>query len=369
MKVALVCDWLTNFAGSEQVLLALWETYPHAPIFTGLYHPKKVPQFQEAKIYPSFLQKIPGAKNHHQIMFPLMPLAFENFDFSEFEVVISSSHNCAKGIITKPSTLHICYCHTPIRYLWSHHHEYLKESPFNFLVKRAIPYLSHYLRVWDFLAAQRVDLFVANSENTRRRIKKYYQKEAVVIYPPVNTAAFKISPKISDYYLVVGRLVPYKRVDIIVQAFNDLKLPLKICGEGPEDKRLRRMARSNIEFLGRLPDNQLKKLYSQAKAFIFAAEEDFGIVPLEAMASGRPVIAYQAGGALESVVEGITGIFFKEQTPQCLVHTIRKFNPQKYDPFRIRQHALKFDVSVFKKQIKQLVEKSYQEHLKAYAQK
>ncbi len=363
MKIAIVCDWLTNFAGSEQVVKALHELYPEAPIYTSVYNPAKMPEFKDAKIITSFIQKIPKSKTRHQAMFPLMPLAFEQFDFSGFDVVISSSHSCAKGIITKPQTLHICYCHTPTRYLWSNYHEYKKESNFNFLINKTIPSLTNYLRMWDILASDRVDKFIANSHFTARRIKKYYNKDSEVIYPPCDTGNFKPSTKIENYFLTVSRLIPYKRIDIIVKAFNDLKLPLKIVGRGPEFKKLKKIAKLNIEFLDEFTNENLREVYSRARAFVFAAEEDFGIVPLEAMAAGRPVIAYKSGGALESVIEGITGTFFEKQTTQCLSDTVKKFRAENYNPKVIRQHALTFDKAIFKRKIKDFVEKSYNEYI------
>lgn len=366
MKVAIVQEWLTNLAGSERVTLALHEVFPSAPIFTSLFNPKNLPShFQDLEIKTSFLQKIPLAVKYHQALFPLMPYVFESFDFSDYDVVISSNHSCDKGIITGPKTLHICYCNTPTRYLWSHYHEYLRDSHFNCLVNKFVPYLTHRLRIWDRVAAERVDKFIANSSYVAARIKKYYKKEATVIYPPVDTSFYQPSERIEGYYLVVGRLIPYKKVDIVVEAFNDLGLPLKIIGTGPEYKKLKKMAASNIEFLGYLPDEETKKYYASALAFIAPQEEDFGLTPLEAMAAGRPVVAYYKGGLKETVLEGITGTFFKEQTPQCLIDTIKKFQPTRYNSKIIRQHALNFDTAVFKRKIKEFVEKSFREYQKS----
>jgi glycosyltransferase involved in cell wall biosynthesis len=360
MKIAIVQEWLTNLGGSERVTLSLHELFPEAPIFTSLYYPEKLPEsFKDLDIRTSFLQRIPLVKKKHQATFPLMPLAFESFDFSGYDIVISSNHSCAKGIITGPETFHICYCCTPTRYLWSNYHEYLRESNFNFLVNKTIPKLTNKLRLWDRVAAERVDQFVGISNYVAKRIKKYYKKNALVIYPPVDTSFYQPVDKIDNFYLVVGRLIPYKRVDIVVEAFNDLGFPLKIIGTGPEYKKLKQIAKSNIEFLSDLSDEEIKDYYSKCLAFIAPQEEDFGITPIEAMASGRPVIAYNKGGLKETVVEGITGIFFNEQTPQCLIDTIKKFRPENYYTKAIRQHSLNFDDSVFKRNIKTLVEKIY----------
>jgi len=301
-------------------------------------------------------------------MFPqLRAIAFEQFDLSKYDVVISNGHAEAKGVITKPETLHICYCHTPIRYYWSNYHDYIRNPRYgvlNPLVKLGMPYLINYLRMWDSVAADRVDYFIANSKYVAKRIKKYYRRDATVIYPPVDTARFKPASKVKDYYFAAGRLIPYKQFDLIVEAFNDLGLPLKIAGSGPELKKLKKMAKPNVEILGYVSDEELEKLYAEAKVFIFPQEEDFGIAPVEAMACGRPVIAYGKGGALETVKKGVTGIFFKEQTPQCLINTIRKFDPDVFQPTKIRQHALNFDTKVFQRKIKNFVKEKYQEYQK-----
>jgi len=359
-KIAIVCDWLTNFAGAERCILALHELFPLAPIYTTIFSPKKMPEFAGADIRPSFLQNWPLAKKRWQIYLPLMPAAIESLDLRGFDVIISTSHAVAKGIITKPEQLHICYCFTPMRYAWVDQNAYIKESKFIWPIKKFIPHLLSYLRVWDRAASERVDKFVAISKYVARRIEKFYERKADVIYPPVNGNLYSISDQVDDYFLVVGRQVPYKRTDIVVEAFNNLRIPLKIIGEGPEIRRLKKIAKANIDFLGRLSDRETKKYYSHAKAFIFPQEEDYGITPLEAMASGRPVIAYRGGGALETIIEGITGTFFDEQTAPCLVDAIRHFDPERYNPLLVRQHALKFDVSNFKKQFKEYVEREWE---------
>ncbi len=361
MKIALVHDWLTNFAGAEQVLLSLHQIWPDAPIFTSVYNKTRVPQFANADIRVSFLQKWPFASKKHQLYLPLLPLTFESFDFKDYNVVLSSSHSCAKGIITKPSTLHLCYCHTPMRYAWDDSQNYIKESKFIGPIKRLIPSIMNYLRMWDFVSADRVDEFIANSNFVKQRIAKYYKRNAVVIHPPVNASLFKPTVEIGDYYVMSGRLIPYKRVDIAIQAFNELNLPLIVIGTGPEEKKLKALANNNIKFLGRVSDDQLQKYVAQTRAFIFPTLEDFGIAPLEAMAAGRPVIAYRGGGALDYVIEGITGTFFKDQHPLSLADAVRKFDYRKYNPKIIRQHALKFDRPVFKQKIKEFVDEKYRE--------
>ena len=362
MRVALTHDWLTNLAGAERVLLNLHEIYPEAPIYTSVFVPGEFPSLGDADVRTSFLQKLPLAKTRHQAFPVLRMVAFERFDLSGYDVVISSSHAEAKGVITRPETLHICYCYTPIRYYWSGYHHYLENPRFgalNPLLKVLLPGMTNYLRVWDRCAADRVDLFVAISEHVARRIRKYYRREADVIYPPVDTSWLQPSPTVDDYYLLVGRLIPYKRADVAVQAFNRLGLPLKIAGTGSEMEVLRRTARPNVEFLGRVADDELGELYSRCVALVFPQEEDFGIVPLEAMAAGRPVIAYRAGGALETVVEGETGVFFDRQEAECLEEAVRKFDPGRFDPERVRRQALLFDTAVFKENISTYVEKAW----------
>lgn len=363
MRTALVHDWLTNLAGSERVLLTLHEIFPDAPIYTSVFVPEEFPTLRRADVRTSFLQKVPGARTKHQAFPWLRTVAFESFDLSEYDVVISSSHAEAKGVITHPETLHICYCYTPIRYYWSGYHHYQANPRFgalNPLVRFILPYMTNYLRVWDRCAADRVDLFVAISEHVARRIRKYYRREAEVIHPPVDTSWLRPSERIEDYFLVVGRLIPYKRTDLVVEAFNRLGLPLKIAGTGSELESLRRMARPNVEFLGRVSDAELAELYSHCLALVFPQEEDFGIVPVEAMAAGRPVIAYRDGGALETVLEGETGIFFDRQEPESLVEAVKRFDPGDFDSRRIRRHAQRFDSSVFKERFSRFVRDAWE---------
>jgi len=360
MRVALVHDYLNQYGGAERVLEALCQVFPKAPIYTLLYDEKKTGYaFASRRIYTSFLQKIPFLKSHHRSFLMLMPLAIEQFDLSEFDLVFSDSASYAKGVITRPSTLHICYCHTPIRYAWDDSHKYIEEFGYPSFIKKVIPFFMNYIRLWDEQAALRVDKFIANSNFVARRIKKYYHQDCEVIYPPVKTDLFYISPDKKDYFLLAGRFLPYKRFDLAIEAFNHLGWPLMVIGDGPERKKLQRMSNSNIKFIGLVSDQKLKKYYAQCQAFIFPQEEDFGITAIEAMASGRPVIAYQSGGVMETVKEGITGLFFKQQTAKSLIAALKRFRPQDFNPRIIRQYALAFDQEVFKRKIKDFVEKNY----------
>jgi glycosyltransferase involved in cell wall biosynthesis len=360
MKIAIIHDWLTNMGGAERVILAFYDIFPDAPIYTTVYNPDKLPEeFKNIDIRTSFIQKLPKAKTKYNMYLPFMPTAFEQFNLSEYDVVLSSSSSCAKGVITRPDTLHICYCHTPMRYAWDFYNEYKESAPK--WQKRFIPYLMNYIRMWDRLSADRVDYFIANSNAVAKRIKKHYRRDSVVINPPVNADFYKPIDEDADYFLIVSRLVEYKRIDIAVDAFNDLKLPLIIIGDGPEKEKLQKMAKNNIKFLGRIPDEEVRKYYAKCRAFIFPGEEDFGITPLEAQASGRPVIAFGKGGVFDSVVDGVTGIFFKEQHKESLKEAIIKFKDMKFDKNAIRKHAETFDINVFKQRIYDFVVEKYNE--------
>jgi glycosyltransferase involved in cell wall biosynthesis len=358
-KIALVVDWLINPGGAERVVLALHQMFPEAPIFAPIYDPQKATAFQDAEVRTSFLQKFPLAQKIYPKLLPLMPYAVESFDLSDFDLVISSSSSgCSKGIITKPATRHICYCHTPMRAAWDDFHEYQKTFGASFLswpMRKIIPAVMHKIRLWDYLASVRVDEFIANSEFVRQRIRKYYRREAQVIYPPVEVDRFTVSKKAGEYFLAIGRLVPYKRFDLIVEAFNILKLPLKIVGVGKDLKNLKRRANSNIEFLGFVEERDLPEIYACAQGLIFPQAEDFGIVAVEAQAAGRPVVALRAGGALETVRENTTGIFFDEQSVESLVLAVRQCVEKKWDAGKIRRNAERFSVQEFKKRIGKLL--------------
>lgn len=367
-KIALVCDWLTNWGGAERCFLAFHEIWPEATLYAPIYNPKKLPEFKNAKIKTSFLQKMPFAKKKWAFYLNQLPLAIEQYDLSEYDIVLSASHVVAKGAITKPSTLHICYLYSPTRYLWDYTYLYIKEMRItgvrfiDWILKQYIKMRFNKIRIWDYVAGQRPDKIISISKYIRNRTKKYYRRDSDVIYPPVNTELYKPVPEneVGDYYLVVGRQVDYKKTDIVVEAFNKLGLPLVIIGEGPALKKLKNLAKSkNIKFTGRIPDSEVKKYYAKCRAFIFPQEEDFGITPLEAQSAGRPVIAYRAGGATETVIENETGVFFDEQTSDAIISTIQNFDHTKYNSQKIREHALKFDNNFFKNQIKNYVEDAW----------
>ncbi len=367
MRVALVHDYLNQYGGAERVLEGFTEIFPDAPVYTLIYDPRQMRDiFSNKNIQTSFLQRIPFAKSKHRIFPLLMPIAIEQFDLSDYDVVLSDSASFAKGVITKPNTLHVCYCHTPPRYAWDDSHKYIEEFGLPGAIKKLVPFFMNYIRLWDKEAALRVDKFICNSYFVAERIKKYYNCKAEVIHPPVDTEKF-YPAKTNDaekgnYFLMVGRLLTYKRFDIAINAFNELKLPLKIIGDGPENKRLKKMARNNIEFLGELSTDKLNYYYQNCRALIFPQEEDFGIVALEAMACGKPVIAYRGGGALESISENQTGIFFDEQTSESLSKAIKNFRADNFNSCKIREKALNFDRKAFKNRIKNFVEQSYYDY-------
>lgn len=362
MKLALAHDYLNQFGGAERVLFAISEIYPEAPVYTLIHDSKRARGiFDNLDIRTSFLQKMPGGLRHMRWYLPWMPAAFESLDFTGYDVVLSDASAFAKGAIVGSSSLHICYCHTPTRYLWSDTHQYVEELKQGRIVKKILPLILNKLRTWDYQAAQRVDYFIANSKNVQRRIKKYYGRDSEVIYPPVEVEHFKIAREIGDYYLIGGRLVSYKRFDLAVKAFNKLGIKLKIFGVGPEEEKLRKMAKSNIEFLGQVDDKEKAELYSHAITFIHPHEEDFGITAVESMAAGRPVIALKKGGALETVIDGETGVFFEEQEWEALADAVIRFDKEKFDAARIREHAMKFGKERFKREIGEFVKKKWQE--------
>lgn len=370
MKIALVHEHLAQDGGAEKVLRSFQQLYPEAPTYTLLYDRKNAhPDFANKDIRTSYLQRRPFGVKLYRWYLNEMPTAIESFDLSAYDIVLSSASAFAKGVLTQPQTMHISYCHSPTRYLWTDAYDYIKALPYNRLVKSLIPRVLTRLRQWDRVAADRVDYFIANSKIVQDRIGKYYRRTSDVIYPPVTLEQFSISPTIGNYYLIGGRLVPYKRYDIAIEAFNRLGLPLKIFGTGPELDRLRQRAKKNIEFLGRVSDAEMAKLYRECIAFINPQEEDFGITVIEAMASGRPVIAFAAGGALETVVEGVTGTFFEDQEWESLSDKIIRFKPELYQPEQIRAQAERFSDSVFKKNIDAYVQShwaDFQKHSGVY---
>lgn len=416
MKVALIHDYLVRFGGAERVFLNLARIFPKAEIFTLLYDRKKMGNyFPDIKIYTSFLQNFPGFwRRRQKYLLPFIPMAAETIDLREFDLVISSSSGFIKGIITRPKTIHICYCHSPMRFGWDVYTSYLKDQRKGFLTNMAIRLLMHYIRLWDRSSSKRVDYFIANSKTTAARIKKFYGRESKIIYPPVAVDNFSESEvgqvasgevsfpqrgkftretsslivsddampacrsgvpeaalfdssvfqenelavlKDKKYFLIVSQLTPYKRIDLAVEAFNKLELPLIIIGEGPEGKRLRKMARENIKFLGWQPDNKVRQYFKHCRAFIFAGEDDFGIAPVEAMSFGKPVLAYRKGGATETILEGITGEFFDWPAPEALADGIRRMllNFDNYSPLVIKKRAEKFSRERFERAMKEFV--------------
>lgn len=354
MRVAFVHEFLTQYGGAERVLEALLDLWPDAPIYTSYYDEAKMGQyFGQYTIRPSFLQKLPAPKPAgYKWFLPLMPKAFESFDFSDYDVVISNASAFSKGIRTKSPTVHLCYLLTPTRYLWSDRTTYLAEAPVPGFVRPIMPPVLHWLKKWDYRAAQRPDILIADSETTAERSRRYYDRNPDgVIFPPVNAARFHVTKKPGTYWLVVARQEPYKRTDLALSAATKLGLPLKVVGGGTKLGKLRELAGPTVEFVGRVPDAELAELYANAIGLIFPQLEDAGITPLEAMASGRPVIAFGQGGALETVVPGVTGEFFQEQTVDSLVACLENFRAERYDANRIRTHAESFDVPQFQEKL------------------
>jgi glycosyltransferase involved in cell wall biosynthesis len=354
MKVALVYDRLNKWGGAERVLLALHKLFPKAPLYTSVYDRKKAPWADVFEVRTSFLQNFPFS-THHELFAPLMPLAFESFNFDEFDLVISVTSEAAKGIITKPRTKHICYCLTPTRYLWSGYDEYFKNPLFRLI---ATP-LTLYLKFWDKIAATRPDEYIAISKEVQGRIKKYYGRESEVIYPSFSFEAFigsNLALTQNPYYLIVSRLVPYKKIDLAIKAFNKLKLPLKIIGTGVEMNRLKAISGSTIEFLGYLTDKELVGYYRDCRALVFPGIEDFGLTILEAQSFGKPVIAFKAGGALETITEGKTGIFFDESNAESLIKAVNQLGNLTINPEDCINKAREFSFEQFNKNFMRRIE-------------
>ena len=360
MRVALIHDYLTQLGGAERVLEAFAELFPRAPIYTLMYDEGATKgRFAGRIIRTSFLQKLPLVRKHHRLFPPFMPTAVEQFDLSAYDLVISDSASFAKGVITRPESLHICYCHTPTRFAWDDSHRYVELfGGYPLPMRRLAPLFLNWLRMWDYAASRRPDAFIANSDHVRRRIRKYYDRDAAVIYPPVRAQYFSAgvrAPK--DHFLMTGRLMAYKRFDIGIQSAKKYGFRLRIAGDGPELKRLKRLAGNdaNITFLGGISDEALRSEYLSCRALIFPQEEDFGIVPVEAMAAGSPVIAWRGGGALETVKEGETGLFFDQQNAESLGEAIRLFADGDFSPEHIRAYARAFDTDVFKARMENFI--------------
>jgi glycosyltransferase involved in cell wall biosynthesis len=366
LRIALVHDWLTGMRGGEKVLEVLCELYPRATLFTLLHNKGAMsPVIENMKIETSFIQKLPMKERRYRSYLPIFPRAIESFNFSDFDLIISTSHCVAKGARPASHALHICYCFTPMRYVWDQYEEYFGKGRADVVTRSAMALVAPALRNWDVQSASRVDFFVADSWHVAKRIERYYSRTADVIHGPVDTTLFTISETTLDYYLVVSALVPYKRADLAIETFNQLGHRLIVIGSGPEESRLKSRAASNIEFLGWQDDESLAKFYANCRALIFPGEEDFGIVPLEAMASGRPVIAFRRGGALETVVgegENPTGIFFNEQSVASLKGAIEEFGKRKFNPQAIRQHAEKFDRKNFRSKLEAYIKEKVANH-------
>lgn len=362
MRVAIIHDWLTGMRGGERCLEVFCELFPQAHLYTLLHIPGSVSQLiEKMPIKTSCIQNLPFAKRGYRKYLPLFPLAIERFNLKEYDLILSCSHCVAKGIIPSPDALHVSYVLTPMRYAWDMYGEYFGASR-----NRLIPFFIHYLRMWDVTSSQRVDNFLCISRHVQNRIMKYYRRDSEIIHPPVEISRFRIGNKKEDFFLIVSSFAPYKKISVAIEAFNRLGYPLRIIGSGPEEKRLRAIAQSNVEFMGWQSDEVVAKSYSTCRALIFPGEEDFGIVPLEAMGCGKPVIAYGKGGILETVItqdqpredgKTPTGIFFQEQNVGSLIDAVERFNriEREFDPVAIRKHAQQWNRKIFKEKIKKSI--------------
>lgn len=366
LKVAIAHDWLITYGGGERVVEEFAKLFPQAPIFTTVYDKKKLGHiFPAERVIPSFMQRIPGSRTQHRKMLSLMPRAFEEFDFSAYDLVISSSSSCAKGILTPASTLHVSYIHSPMRYAWDLYPEYL--SSVGMLMGWGMRRLMPRIRQWDALSGMRVDSFLANSREVASRIYKTYRREAAVLHPPIITDFFTPGSKPDNpgnYYLILSRFIPYKRIDLAIEACKRLGRRLVVVGSGPQEKELKRLSGPTVEFTGQLSDEEIRELYRNCRAFIFPGFEDFGMTPVEAQACGRPVIAYGKGGALDSVIPGDTGLFFDEQTVDSLIGGITALENMEWNPDSIRKHALGFSRDEFIRKLKGFLVESFGEKRK-----
>ena len=377
-RIAVVHEWLTSHAGSEKVVEQILRIYPDADLYSLVdFLPTELRGFiQHKPVTTSFIQRLPFARRHFRSYLPLMPLAIEQFDLSAYDLIISSHHAVAKGVLTRPDQLHISYVHTPLRYGWELQHQYLQQAGLTHGLKSAATRaILHYLRLWDVASAHRADCYVANSRYVSRRIEKTYRRSAEVIYPPVDTRRFSgprsrvdkgVDAKAdtqarADFYLVVSRFVPYKRVDLAIAAFNQLGLPLVVIGDGNSGKALRKMAAPNIRFLGKQPDSVVEEHMQRCKALIFPPEEDFGITPVEAQAAGAPVIAYARGGQAETVIHERTGLLFPHQTVESLVHSVKRLHSSvdQFESATLKENAERFSTERFQKQFKDFVENAW----------
>lgn len=359
MRVALVHDWYYVNGGAEKVIKAITEVFPdceHFALFDIMSDNDKLKLLKTTKVQTTFVQKLPFISKFHRNYLQLYPYAIEQLDLSSFDIVISSSSSVAKGVLTNSNQTHICYCHSPMRYAWDLYHNYLDESNFNWLAKIYVKYVLHNIRKWDIISANRVDYFIANSSYISKRIQKVYRRDAKVIYPPVEIDYYALDEHSTrDYYFTASRMVSYKKIDLIVATFAKNGKKLIVAGSGPELSKIKASSKSNIIFIGHVTDDELKKYLQNAKAFVFAAEEDFGITPVEAQACGTPVIAFGKGGSLETVIDKKTGVLFYEQSSESMQEAINIFETLRFDYSEIRQHSLKFSTKRFKEEIKQYI--------------
>ncbi|MFT5444592.1 MAG: glycosyltransferase involved in cell wall biosynthesis [Myxococcota bacterium] len=357
MKIAIAYDYMTQMGGGERVIQALHKIFPDAPIYTVIYCPETMSDdFREMDIRTSFVDRLPFSHKKFEIYIPLFAFGMEQFDFREYDVVLSVSTMVAKGVITGPRTCHVSLCFTPMRWAWDLYHNYLAELKDQRLVRWAFRFWTHYYRIWDIASVSRVNYFIAGSEVAARRIRKHYSRDADVIYPPIDTKSFAPNGKPpEEFYLVVSRLVYAKRIDVVIEAFANTNRRLIVIGQGERVSQLKRMATPNIEFLGYQSDEVVADHYARCRGLLFPGEEDFGLTPVEAQACGRPVIAYAAGGSLETVIEGETGVFFHEQTPQALSQAVDRFEEIEFDADRARQNAERFDTEVFAERMRSFV--------------
>lgn len=362
MNLALVHDWLNQRGGAEDVLEALVALYPGSPLYTSIYAPDLMPgSYRAWDIRTLWIDRLPGIHTHHQPYLPFYPLAWGGLDLSGYDVILSNKSGFCHGVRHANSTLHICYCLAPTRYVWGLD-AYLQREGMGAVAKLALKPIISALKRWDYDAAQRVDHFIAISTDIQQRIKTYYNRDSVIIYPPVDTARFTPAAEVEDYFLVVSRLIPYKRIDLAVQAATRLGVRLKVGGKGRDLDRLKAMAGETVEFLGYVPDDQLPGLMARCKAFLFPGLEDFGITPVQAQAAGRPVIAFGGGGALDTVIPGVTGEHFAAMTVDALADVMARFDTARYDSAVLHAHALKFDSAVFNQQIQTFVADQWAAH-------
>jgi len=360
-NIAIVCDWLTNMGGAEHLVYSLHKAFPDAPIYTSMFSPQKCPLFTGLDVRTTYLQRLPRKlRERHQLFSLLRTNAFRSLDLSEYDIVISSASAEAKSIRVRDGAKHICYCHTPTRYYWSHYEEYKKEPGFgalNPLAKLVLPLFVHIMRRRDLQAVEGVDQFIANSHEVQQRIKTYYHRDSTIIYPPVETARFipRMPVQKEDFYVIAGRQIPYKRIDLAIRACNALDRRLIVIGNGSEHEALAKIAGPKTELLTNIPDSQIADYFQRARGFIFPSLEDFGIVPLEAMSAGTPVIAYKKGGALDTVIDGKTGIFFEEQTAESLADAVKRFETMQFDTSAIITHARTFDEAAFIQNIREFI--------------